>query len=410
MDAASKREIEQGFAFLRTLNSKGPLAQALKPLLDDLQKKIGSPKEGTSSSSTTTAGDASMGGSAQGVQGIVLMLHQAMVDEGFICIVEKPSSVPGFAGTVRELQPHQLPDGWNCNQTVFAFTYKHRLTTGKHFMLSCSVLMDGSLLAVSVTEKGGQTYGTELDMSEFTVGQPSSVDAVKERVNALVRQLIPQLDKTAPPPQAAGSGTHIHIPPSIPSVPPLFGSGNAGAGTGGIGSPGGSRGPAYPAVGGGDLNPLFPGIPVRPDNGSGSLVGPGHPLFGGRDDNDPFGGGGVGGGGLGPAVPGWMPGLPRPRFDPFGPVAGPHGPNFGNPGFFGPGGGFLGGGDPFGGGRGGGLGPLGPFGPPGGPQGPGGGGLGPVGPGGRGRGRGVTPGEPNPDHLRPPQDDRNDFT
>ena len=342
----------------------------------------------------------------------------------------------GFAGTIRELPPHQLPEGWNTNiENGTSLTYKHRLKTGKQFLLSITVLMDGQLLAVSLTEQGGATYGTELNLSEFP-----DENLLKIRMNGLTRQLIPQLDKDKQQQQtveqSSGCDTGLLLPPT---PTPLFGAGSSS------GAMSDSH-PMIPTVGGGDLHPTFPGIPMRPDGnapmrpdaGSGSEMGPSHPIFGG----DPYSGGSNGNGGsggnLGPIVPGWMPGLPRPRFDPFGPVPGPTGPNMGNPGFFGPGGGFLGGGGNVGpgmggfgpggfpgvmGGMGGGYGPLGgpglgpglgPMGP-GGPLGPlGGGPLGPLGgprgpPAGRG-GRGTVPGEPNPDHLRPPQDDRNDFT
>ena len=136
--------------------------------------------------------------------------------------------------------------------------------------------------------------------------------------------------------------------------------------------------PPIPSVGNRDLNP-FPGIDpypqVHPSMGTndpfrrgptmpGNEIGPSHPIFdpnnsifeGDRHQQsrfDPFGS---------------MEGNNRflqPRFDPFGPIGGPNGPDFGNPGGVG-----------FGRGRG--------F--------------------GSGRGRGPTrfPGEPNPDHLRPP--------
>lgn len=112
--------------------------------------------------------------------------------------------------------------------------------------------------------------------------------------------------------------------------------------------------PHFPGVGGGDLHPTFPGAMPHglPDFGQGSEVGPSHPLFspnmGGypADLRSP---------------PGWPVGMPRPRFDSFMPVPGPNGPNFGQQA----------------------------QGPPFGPN------------GGRGTRRRV-PGEPDPDHLRPP--------
>lgn len=110
--------------------------------------------------------------------------------------------------------------------------------------------------------------------------------------------------------------------------------------------------PGWLTGGGGGMGGGFGGMP-------GGLVGPGHPIFGG------------GGGGLGPAGPGFGPGPgmfppshpPGARFDPMVP------PGIGGGGMF-PG---------RGGGRGGGAGR-----------------------GGMGGGR--MPGEPQPDHLRPPPD------
>ena len=112
--------------------------------------------------------------------------------------------------------------------------------------------------------------------------------------------------------------------------------------------------PRFPGVGMGDLHPTFPGAVPQgaPDYGQGSLVGPNHPLFMpnmGGYPSDPRG------------APGWPAGAPRPRFDSFMPVPGPNGPDFGQqnaPSF---------------------------------------------GPNGETRGmRRRVPGEPNPDHLRPP--------
>lgn len=99
--------------------------------------------------------------------------------------------------------------------------------------------------------------------------------------------------------------------------------------------------------------------------GSGNQIGPDHPMFFPGAYEDPSGGYGPTGG-FGPG--GYGSGLPQPRFDPFGPVLGPHTDI-------------------------------------------GGGGAGNVGVDGRGRGRGrggpgrgaqYPAGEPNPDHLRPP--------
>jgi hypothetical protein len=391
------KEIEQGLAFLRACNPRGPVYAALKPVLEDLQRTHAASSSSSSSSASASASSASSA-SPSAIEGIVVALHKAMCDDGFVGIVEKPSSVPGFAGTIRELPPHQLPDGWNSNPAAaYALTYKHRLKAGKQFLLNGAVLADGALLAVSVTEKGGLTAGAELDVAEFA--GVAAAAALKARLQALTRQLVPQLDPANNPPTSSSSSSSVGVLQQPQQPQPIFGGGHAG-GTGGF-----PRIPAVPSVGSGDLHPALPGPGFGPDTGAGSLVGPGHPLFGA----DPYGGGmgggmGGGGGALGPTPPGWAPGLPRPRFDPYGPVPGPNNPGFGNPGFF-PGGGMAGGdGDPFFiGGPAGMMGPLGGRGGVGGRGGAGGrGGRGPLG--------GWAPGEPNPDHLRPPQHDRHDFT
>ena len=181
-------------------------------------------------------------------------------------------------------------------------------------------------------------------------------------------------------------GRYQPPPPSVPANPmiPVPGP-NYPFGSGGVGGVGG--------VGSGDLNPTFGGVPpsYQPPgsgSGSGSLVGPSHPFF-----TDGPSGGGFGPGGLGPPGGlGSLPGLPQPRFDPYGPVTGPYGPNVGDVGV-GPAGGPL---------------------LPGDPRGPWPGRVGGRGDGGRGRGLGLgrgrrAPGEPNPDHLPPPGDDDSDM-
>ena len=142
-------------------------------------------------------------------------------------------------------------------------------------------------------------------------------------------------------------------------------------------------------VGGADLNPFstggihigpgsggLAGGPLGPMPGSGSLVGPDHPMF---DPSLYEGDGGSAGMGSGGGVFGPPEYLPQPRFDPYGPVTGPNrGVDVGNVGVDSRG-------RPV---------PMGPIG----------------GPAGRGRGRGgrgqhpphAFPGEPNPDHFKPP--------
>lgn len=186
----------------------------------------------------------------------------------------------------------------------------------------------------------------------------------------MVWQLIPQLNtatSSAESDQASRAQSSLRAPSISPAQPASpyndpFSDGRGGFIPTPIMPQLGPYQPRFPGVGGGDLHPSFPGAPMPglPDNGQGSLVGPGHPLFNprlGGSSSDPF------------APQGWPAGMPQPRFDPFMPVTGPNGPN---------------------------LGPnLGPQGPRFGPM------------GGRGARR-RFPGEPNADHFIPPGDD-NDY-
>eukprot|EP00981_Chlorochromonas_danica_P008306 scaffold2103_cov172-Ochromonas_danica.AAC.5 len=120
-------------------------------------------------------------------------------------------------------------------------------------------------------------------------------------------------------------------------------------------------------VGRADLFPSGPiPVPGGPSPGfgraeGGNLVGPSHPMF------QPYGGDPDFPDAM-PGMPGWD--LPHPRFDPFGPITGPNSDvDLGGMGM----GGFPGRGMPRGPGRG----------------------------NGRGNNR-LFPGEPNPDHFKPP--------
>jgi hypothetical protein len=159
----------------------------------------------------------------------------------------------------------------------------------------------------------------------------SYFQALKNRVQALVWQLIPQLETNIPKATiAATAPTSLRAPiqpsvtlPSNPYVQDPYRDGRGGFVPTPIiptGPP--NYYPQFPGVGGGDLNPSFPGMPSqpRPDGGTGSLVGPDHPIFNpnGSDGFYPVSGdygreGGVGGFDplRGPPVPGWAPGLPR---------------------------------------------------------------------------------------------------
>lgn len=125
-----------------------------------------------------------------------------------------------------------------------------------------------------------------------------------------------------------------------------------------------------PAVGDSDLNP-FPSINISPASGgglrplgspgdNGNLVGPQHPLFRSPNYNNS--------GSDAKYFPDFHD-TPRARIDPVGPVTGPMGPNVGNIGIPSPDGLHA------------------PF----------------SSPNSRGSHRTRAPGEPNPDHLKPPE-------
>lgn len=224
------------------------------------------------------------------------------------------------------------------------------------------------------------------------------IQELNDQVVTLVRKAVPDLPSTTTPPSASSSaaadmdvvspqGTATYDPPQARPqvVPPLAAA--AVPQPRGSGSAHAVPPPAFNA-GRGDLDP-FPRVVITPQGGvaapslmvgpgAGNMVGPDHPMFngGGVYGDDEYGlgfeggpatGGGEGGvdpnsyffpGSAGVDPDGTGLGLPQPRFDPFGPVVGPNsGVNVGNPG-----------------GRFGGR-------------------------GGRGR---PAPGEPNPDHMKPP--------
>eukprot|EP00596_Hydrurales_sp_CCMP1899_P004346 CAMPEP_0119035086 /NCGR_PEP_ID=MMETSP1177-20130426/2057_1 /TAXON_ID=2985 /ORGANISM="Ochromonas sp, Strain CCMP1899" /LENGTH=236 /DNA_ID=CAMNT_0006992987 /DNA_START=134 /DNA_END=840 /DNA_ORIENTATION=+ len=211
----TKNEIKKGLQFLTTLNQNGPVYAMLRPVLDDLKLQIEQSELAQASTAavtlrtdgTPTRGD---------YDTIVASIHKAMCQESFICVVEKPSTVPGFAATVRELQPHQLPEGWNVHAGSYSLTYKHRQKSGKHFVLTCSLLLEGAVLAMVVTEKGGPSYGSELYVEEFIDTSSSKEEkdaATKVRVQSLVWQLIPALETVVKAPSTA-------VPQPVPTPTP----------------------------------------------------------------------------------------------------------------------------------------------------------------------------------------------
>jgi hypothetical protein len=186
MSNKNLEEVERAFQFLSTLRESGPVHSTLRPVLEKLRFQM----EAEELQQRSTAVGVTVIGMSENGNGltpknndtIVTAVHKAMCNEGFICIVEKPSSVPGFAAPVRgiaenymishhpitvlilclcihylfllipcysvtslshisphtELPPHQLPEGWNSNPNTYSLMYKHRQRPGKQFMLTVS--------------------------------------------------------------------------------------------------------------------------------------------------------------------------------------------------------------------------------------------------------------------------------
>ena len=87
--SVTQREIEQGFAFLASLKKEGPVYAALKPVIENLQSQYGNvaalPEE---KSAARNEGKLE-------IQTMIVAIHKILVEEGFVCVVEKPSSVAG---------------------------------------------------------------------------------------------------------------------------------------------------------------------------------------------------------------------------------------------------------------------------------------------------------------------------
>ena len=321
-------------------------------------------------------------------EAVVLAAHCMVLDYGFVALEEMKSSTPGFAPPIRELPTIKLiADAW-CSATRASppsctLMYK-QLSSKKRFVLSFALAPESqTVIRVSLGEKNGEAHTTTVDMALQVRQDASGADTAEalfanlSDLEGTVRSLLascgvmPQLAAAAA--EASSMDTDTSGAIGVFSEP---GMASRRSGQGGQGQdPHGLR-PIFaeaeprinpridPRVGTGDLNPFAPSDPrgSQPFGpGSGSLVGPDHPIFGIPPQ---------------PRDPGY-PNLPQPRFDPYGPVTGPHGPDVGNVGYD-------------------------PRYPPG-----AGGGRGAAG------GRGRVPGEPDPDHLKPPDlpdlEDRSPF-
>jgi len=184
------------------------------------------------------------------------------------------AAVPGFAPRASELpSSNRLPADWRRDH---GWRFQYRTTSGEALELALDEVR-GELRVALASRARGVLHSGELALSAAPADGGLLPLAEFERLAAYVRDILPRLAVPAPAPAPPA--------PAVPGFAPLA-----------------RRRPSLP-------NPLAP----YSDDGSGLLVGPGHPAFGG-------------------AVDPLSAGRFRPRFDPIGP-GGP-----GLPGPFGGGG------------------------------------------------------------------------
>eukprot|EP01038_Epipyxis_sp_PR26KG_P009762 gene9762-13133_t len=129
-------------------------------------------------------------------------VHCILLDEGFICVTEQPSGVPGFAPALRELPKTQLfPPFWNNDSNTISFMYKHKAKPGKQFLLTC--LEMNETLVISLSVRNGESMNIECNLTEvFTAANINNTDykalfinyeLFSEKVKSVVYHFIPSL-------------------------------------------------------------------------------------------------------------------------------------------------------------------------------------------------------------------------
>jgi hypothetical protein len=187
------------------------------------------PPQSTSSSSSSSSSSSLMGTSnitSNGLdrisnnnlwpssprEALFLIVHSFMLDEGFICIVEMKSTVPGFAPPVREMPKDKLiPDGWNNEMSSYSFMYKHVIKPGKQFSLTCVQASD-DIVMITLSERSGDSFSTEINIHNYindsTLKNSSNerdinsvynnLDGLKMKLRSMIYQLCPKLKPSDP--------------------------------------------------------------------------------------------------------------------------------------------------------------------------------------------------------------------
>ena len=257
---------------------------------------------------------------ASAQEAVTLGVHSLMMENRFTNLVEIPSTVPGFASSIREVNPGKfVPDQWAESSSSQGLFYKHPKVKAPFNIVYKGG--PGEEMSIAVSHKNEVIFETKVNLSamvdtsvltgEASVVAPTAFFSDVERLREqTIAPILESISRTV--------GEDLFVAPGSAPPPPMPGP-EPDAPTM-LFAP-----PARPVrVGDNDLNPAgVPDFDRRPQIidplGGGNLVGPGHPLFGG----DPSG--------LGQRDPGYpaFPRAPQPRFDPYGPVPGANGPDFG---------------------------------------------------------------------------------
>ena len=328
-------------------------------------------------------------------EAVALFCHSLLLSfDGVVCIAEKSDGgVPGFAAPLAPLPLESfVPPGWKRNKDKICFLYKHKTVSGKKITIEVSKANDKStMVKVGLKNASSKLFeniidnGEQINLSALPdCSSPEQLmdvyvdtDNFESRISPSILQALPflqeQLEKMSQREFEAQQNTPMEIvhdlPPSyvqrshINNVPVMSPSRTtpASVGSSDLHPPLPSMiGPPRPGLGPqGQLPSLYDdqnssGVYHPSSSSGGMLVGPDHDIFQG-------GGRGGNGGALYGGAPGFGSNMPQPRFDPIT-----------NPGIY-----------------------TDPMVAPGTRQGQG---------KGRGRGRGAprVPGEPTPDHLKPP--------
>ena len=100
-----KDEIQRGLLFLSTISQNGTVYSAIFPVLNKLQNQLETENRMQTAATDTAHAKNDHHPCSQDYESIIIAIHKTMCEEKFICIYEKPNSVPGFAPAVRGKAP-----------------------------------------------------------------------------------------------------------------------------------------------------------------------------------------------------------------------------------------------------------------------------------------------------------------